>query len=573
MKMILKYLKPYWIKLIAASCAALAASICSLMLPSLMSDILNEGIHEKDLEQILLCCGKMLVVALGGMGATLLGTWLSCRVVAWFCADLRTDIFKKVNAMTFEEFGRLGAAALVTRATHDVQTVSWIAGELSNSLFTIPTLFFGGVAMAMAKDAMLALTLLAFVPVILIAVVVVGRNIFPLWIKSDEYTDRQNDLMRQRLRGIRVIRAFNAESREQERIADATRVMALNIIKSNVSMGLIAPLATFLLNGAVVLIVYLGGVRMQEGTGLSGGDVFAIVQYVSLIAGAVIMAAFSIIMLPHAQVAARRIAQVMDAETMTDPIAPRGLTLSGEIEFDNVSFRYAGAADPALKGVSFHIRPGERVAVIGGTGSGKSTLVALLLGFRMPTEGTLRLDGMSTEELSRQDIRANMSVCLQSAAIYSGTVRENLTMGRPGAVDEALWQALETAQGTDFVRAYADGLDHEIKQSGKNLSGGQKQRISIARAVLKDAPIFVFDDSFSALDFLTEARLRTALSRRIAGKTQIIITQRVSSAMHTDRIVVLDGGAVVGQGTHSQLLKTCAVYREIYASQTGGGSD
>jgi ATP-binding cassette subfamily B protein len=180
---------------------------------------------------------------------------------------------------------------------------------------------------------------------------------------------------------------------------------------------------------------------------------------------------------------------------------------------------------------------------------------------------------MSIEELSRQDIRANMSVCLQSAAIYSGTVRENLTMGRPGAVDEALWQALETAQGADFVRAYADGLDHEIKQSGKNLSGGQKQRISIARAVLKDAPIFVFDDSFSALDFLTEARLRTALSRRISGKTQIIITQRVSSAMHTDRIVVLDGGAVVGQGTHSQLLKTCAVYREIYASQTGGGSD
>ena len=512
----------------------------------------------------------MLAVALLGMGTTLLGSWLSCKVVACFCGDLRTDIFRKVNTMTFEEFGRLGTAALVTRATHDVETVSWIAGELSNSVFTIPTLFFGGVAMAMAKDVSLALTLLAFVPVILVVVLRVGKDIVPLWVQSDEYTDRQNDLMRQRLRGIRVIRAFNAEGGEQDRIADATRLMAENIIKSNVSMGIITPLATFLLNAAVVLIVYLGGFRMEQGTGLSGGDVFAVVQYVNLIANAVIMAAFSIVMFPHAQVAANRIGQVMNAEAMTDPIPAKGVKLSGAVEFENVSFRYEGAADPAVKGVSFCIRPGEKIAVIGGTGAGKSTLVSLLLGFRMPTEGELRLDGVSTENLSRQDMRSNMSVCLQSATIYSGTVRENLVMGKPDASDEEIWQALEVAQGSDFIRAYPDGLDHEITQSGKNLSGGQKQRLSIARAVLKNAPIFIFDDSFSALDFLTEARLRSALAQRIAGKTQIIITQRVSSAMHADRIIVMDGGALVGQGSHEELLKTCKVYREIYASQTGG---
>ena len=570
MKLMLRYLKPYWKLLLLASFSALISSVSNLMLPSIMSDILNNGVYQKDFEYILLCCGKMLAVALLGMGTTLLGSWLSCKVVACFCGDLRTDIFRKVNTMTFEEFGRLGTAALVTRATHDVETVSWIAGELSNSVFTIPTLFFGGVAMAMAKDVSLALTLLAFVPVILVVVLRVGKDIVPLWVQSDEYTDRQNDLMRQRLRGIRVIRAFNAEGGEQDRIADATRLMAENIIKSNVSMGIITPLATFLLNAAVVLIVYLGGFRMEQGTGLSGGDVFAVVQYVNLIANAVIMAAFSIVMFPHAQVAANRIGQVMNAEAMTDPIPAKGVKLSGAVEFENVSFRYEGAADPAVKGVSFCIRPGEKIAVIGGTGAGKSTLVSLLLGFRMPTEGELRLDGVSTENLSRQDMRSNMSVCLQSATIYSGTVRENLVMGKPDASDEEIWQALEVAQGSDFIRAYPDGLDHEITQSGKNLSGGQKQRLSIARAVLKNAPIFIFDDSFSALDFLTEARLRSALAQRIAGKTQIIITQRVSSAMHADRIIVMDGGALVGQGSHEELLKTCKVYREIYASQTGG---
>ena len=572
MKLMIRYLRPYVRLLLLASCASLTSSLCNLLLPTLMSDILNEGIYLRDMEEILRCCGMMLAVALVGMGATLFGAYLSCRVVARFCGDLRTDIFRKVNTMTFEEFGQIGAAALVTRATHDVDTVSWIAGELSNTVFTIPTLFFGGVALAMAKDVPLSLTMLAFIPAILVTVLRVGRNIYPLWIKADEYTDRQNDLMRQRLRGIRVIRAFNAEPLEHSRIAEATRVMADNIIKSNVSMGVIAPLATFLLNGAVVLIVYLGGVRMELGTGLSGGDVFAVVQYVNLIANAVIMAAFSIVMYPHAQVAAKRIARVMDAETMADPVEPTGVKLEGGVSFDRVTFGYEGAAEPALRDVSFDLRPGEKIAVIGGTGSGKSTLVSLLLGFRMPTSGSVRLDGTDTAEMSRRDMRDNIGCCLQSSAIYSGTVRENLVMGKQGASDEELWSALETAQGADFVRAYADGLDHEIKQSGKNLSGGQKQRLSIARAILKDAPIFVFDDSFSALDFLTEARLRAALAQRIAGRTQIIITQRVSSAMHADRILVLDGGILVGQGTHGELLKTCDVYREIHASQTGGAS-
>ena len=572
MKEMLKYLKPYRKGLVLATVLVMASTVCELLLPAIMSDILNKGVHNEDLAYIVACCVRMLAVSLVSLATVLWGSWVSCRVVAGFCRDVRADVFRKVNAMSFEEFGQLGASALVTRATHDVQTVSWIASELCGTVITIPVLFFGGVILAMWKDVTLALTLLAFVPVIFAVVIIIGRKIMPLWEKSDEYIDKQNDIMRQRLRGIRVIRAFNAEEKEHGRIAEATRIMAESIIKGNVSMGLITPLATFLLNLAIVIIVYLGGLRMETGSDLTGADVFAIVQYVSLVASGVLMGAFTIIMFPHAQVASKRIGQVLHAQGMADPVQRQELTLSGDIRFDHVSFCYEGAAEPALKDITLHIRKGQKVSVIGGTGAGKSTVVSMLLGFRMPTDGTVFLDGIPTTRLSRHTMRQNMSCVLQNATIYSGTVGENVRMGRQDAIDSEVWDALKIAQADSFVNNYAEGLDHEIKQSGKNLSGGQKQRLSIARAVLKDAPIYIFDDSFSALDFLTEANLRRALSEKIARKTQIIITQRVTSAMHSDCIFVMDKGMLVDSGTHEELLQRCNVYQEIYASQTGGAA-
>ena len=570
MKEMMKYLKPYWKVLLLATLVMTVSTVCDLMLPTIMSDILNHGIRQQDLGYILVCCVKMLLVALLGLGTVLLGSKLSCDVVASFCADVRSAVFRKVNRMSFEEFGKLGTAALTTRATHDVQTVSWIAAELSGSLITIPVLFFGGVILTMRKDVTLSLALLAFVPVIMAIVVVIGRRIVPLWEKSDEYIDRQNDIMRQRLRGIRVIRAFNAEDIEHERIAEATRTMADTIIKGNVAMGMVTPMATFLLNLAAVWMVYLGGWRMEAGNGLTGGDIFAIVQYVSLVSGGILMAAFAIIMFPHARVAANRIGQVLEAKGMADPVARQELKLSGKIEFDHVSFRYEGAAESALQDITLKIAPGQTVAVIGGTGAGKSTLVSMLLGFRMPTEGRVLLDGTPTTDISRHTMRENMSCVLQNTTIYSLTIRENVKMGKLDATDAGIWEALSVAQAKEFVESFPEGLDYEIKQSGKNLSGGQKQRLAIARAILKDAPVYIFDDSFSALDFLTEAKLRTALSRRIAHRTRIIITQRITSAMHCDRIFVMDKGCLVDSGTHAQLLGRCPVYQEIYASQTGG---
>ena len=570
MKEILVYLKPYWKGLLLATLAITVSTVCDLLLPTIMSDILNKGVYTRDMDYILKCCAVMFALAVVGFASVLAGTKLSTDVVAGFCADVRAEVFRKVNSMSFEEFGRLGTAALVTRATHDVETVSWVAAEFSGTVITIPVLFFGGVFLSMQKDVWLSLTLLAFVPVILVIVLTVGKKIVPLWDKSDRYIDKQNDIMRQRLRGIRVIRAFNAEAVEHEKIAEATRVMAKTIIESNVSMGLITPVATFLLNFAAVLIVYLGSVRMENGGSITGGDVFAIVQYISLVSSGLIMGAFTIIMFPHAKVAANRIGQVLHAEGQTDPIKPQEKKLTGDIVFDHVSFSYKGAAEQALKDITLHIQQGQKISVIGGTGSGKSTLVGMLMGFRMPTAGEVRLDGIPTRQLSRHTIRENMSCVLQNSSIYSGTIRENVQMGKPDATESEIMEALEIAQASDFVQSFAEGLSYEIKQSGKNLSGGQKQRLSIARAVLKDAPVYIFDDSFSALDFLTEANLRKALNKRIAGKTQILITQRVTSAMHSDCIFVMDKGQIVGVGDHASLLKTCNIYQEIYASQTGG---
>ena len=570
MKKIFAYLKPYRGGLLLGMLLMAISTVCELLLPDIMSDILNTGVYNADLSYIFRCCAKMLAVALVSLGSVLGGWYISSKVVAGFCADLRQGVFRKVNTMRFEDISRMGSSALLTRSTHDVGTLSWVASMLSGSIITIPVLFIGGVVLALGKDAVLSLVLLLFIPLVFAAVVRIGKKIEPLWETSDKYMDKQNDIVRERLHGIRVIRAFNSEPREHKRIEDATQVMAENIIRANVSMGVISPLSIALMNMAVVLIVYLGGFRMERGiSSASGGDIFAVIQYITLIMNGVVMAAFSIVMYPHAKVAAKRIGEVLDVESPAEP-EEEALHFSGDIRLENLSFGYEGAAENAVSDISLHIRPGQQVAVIGGTGSGKSTLVQLLMGFRRPSAGHIFFDGRDSVSISPKTIRENISCVLQKAAIYSGRIRKNIAMGRPGATDEELLAAAEIAQMGDYLASLPEGLDHELTQSGKNLSGGQKQRICIARAVLKNAPIYIFDDSFSALDFLTEARLRKALSERTAGKTRIVITQRVSSAMSCDCIFVMDKGCLVDAGSHQELLERCKIYQEIYVSQTGG---
>ncbi len=569
MKRMLKYLKPYG-KLLALSMVLISlASFCDLLLPALMSNILNFGIRDRDMSYILGACLQMLCISAGSLGCILWGSKLSSKVVAGFCADLRSDIFRKVNTLSFEEFGAMGTAALVTRATHDVMTVSWVASMLCGTVATIPMLFLGGVILAMAKDMLLSLILLIFVPVILFIVLAIGRKVLPLWKRSDLYIDRQNAIMRERLRGIRVIRAFRSEDREHGRIAEATEIMAENIIKGNVSMGILMPVSLFLFNVATVLIVYFGAFRMEAGS-LSAGDIFAVIQYVSMVMGGMMMGSFAIIMYPHAKVAADRIGEIFDAKGMGNNALGEDRTPEGEISFRNVSFSYGGSED-AVKNISLTIGKGQKVAFIGGTGSGKSTLISLILGFRRPGKGELLFDGIPAENISKRSLRKGISSVLQGAAIYTGTIGENIRMGKENATEAELLEAAKIAQLGSFLEE-CGGLDYEIKQAGKNLSGGQKQRLSIARAIVKEAPIYIFDDSFSALDFLTEKNLRSALNEKIQGKTQIVVTQRISSAMSADCIFVMDKGCLVDSGKHEELLGRCTIYREIYASQTGGGT-
>ncbi len=572
MKKITVYLLPYRGKLICAAFFTAVATICDLMLPTLMSSIVDNGIYNSDMDYIKKYCFIMFVTAIIGLITVLIGRKCSAEVTASFCCDLRRVVFAKVNTMTFGEMSELGTAALVTRSTHDTETLGWISSMLSTSIISVPVLFIGGVFLSFRKDILLSSIVLVLVPIVFVVVVLIGRKIEPLWKISDSYIDKQNGIMRERLRGIRVIRAFDNEDKEHDKIADATRVMAENIINANVSMGVVAPLAMLVLNISVVLIVFAGSFRMEQGlNAVSAGDIFAIIQYVSLVMNGILTVAFAIIMAPHAKVAADRIAQVIDAEGIDDKIPEEHLDFSGDIVFDHASFKYEGASKPAVSDISMHIKAGQRVAVIGGTGSGKSTLVSLMLCFRMPTEGAIYYDGRATTTLSHHTVRRNISCVLQNSSIYSGTIKDNILMGKPDATDDEIHEAAYIAELSTFVDGLENGYDHELNQAGKNLSGGQKQRLSIARAIVKNAPIYIFDDSFSALDFLTEANLRTKLAEKAAGRTQLVITQRVTSAMSSDVIFVMDNGHLVDSGKHEELLSRCKIYKEIYASQTGGG--
>lgn len=574
MRKLIKFLSPYKGMIALATLFMAVSAVCELLLPTIMSNILDKGIttagQENTFPYILKCCGIMLAVAVVSLAAVIAGRYFADRVTTYFTRDVRSAIFHKVHTMTFEEMGRIGTGGLVSRSTHDVGTLSWVSSMVSGSVVIIPLMFFGSVALCLLKSVKLSLIMLAAVPLVIVVVVLIGKKITPLWETSDAYCDKQNDIVRERIRGIRVIRAFNREPREHERISEATRIMADNIIRANVTMNIVTPIVSLLLNFAVVLVVWFGGKAIEARTGLTPGDVFAVTQYILLVLNSLLIASFAIIMFPHAKVAARRVGEVLNVEGQADAIAEEDLHFSGRIDLEDVSFCYEGADRPAVSHINMHIRPGDRISIIGGTGSGKSTIVSLLMSFRQPTEGKVLFDGRDAKTISRKTIRRNMSCALQKSMIYAGTVRENVQMGCMDADEKQIIEALDIAQMSDFIAEQADGMDYQLQQAGSNLSGGQKQRLAIARAIIKDAPIYIFDDSFSALDFLTEAKLRTRLNEKFKGRTQIVITQRVTSAMSSDCIFVLSDGELVGAGKHEDLVKTCDIYREIYASQTGG---
>ena len=568
MKDIWKRLKKYRLPLVSAFVMLVLSTVCSVTLPTLMTNIVDYGINAKDIDYVYRTCAIMAAVTAADVVLVVVAYKIGQEAVAAFCGDLRAEIFAKANAMPMDAFKKMGTGALITRSIEDVDRVGDVLNTLMSALSAIPFTMILGTVLAFRKDPVLALILFAFVPVILAVVVLVSRRLHPLWKLSDEYMDKQNALIRSRLSGIRVVRAFNRESAEQEKIDKATHIMAGNIINANIRAGLISPVCMLVLNLVTVLILYVGAFRITlEGSKLTVGGILAVIEYVGMIMSGIMTISFSISEIPRARVNCMRLGEVLSAESIPEATDTHLPPFKGAVSLKKVGYRYPGSEGSALSGVDMEIAAGEKVALIGGTGSGKSTLVRLLTGLSAPTEGELLFDGKPVSEISEQRIRDNVSCVLQKDTIFSGTIGENVAAGRQVS-DEEINAAIEDARLAEFVDEQKEKLAYPVTQRGGNLSGGQKQRLAIARAILKPAAIYIFADSFSALDFMTESKLRARLAERLKGKTQIIVTQRVTTAMNCDKIYVFDAGTINASGTHSQLMESCGIYREIYLSQT-----
>lgn len=567
---LLRLLKPDAGRIVLVVFLTLITSAASLALPYLMSYIVEYGIGGQNMTVTLACSGIMLGVSIMGLVVGILSYKISAGVVSRYSKTLREVIFKKVNTLNPDQLNHWGTGALITRSTNDIWLLEECASMLMQGVISIPILVLGGSALAFLADPWLALIMFTFVPVVVTVLYFVVRRIMPLWEKSDEYIDKQNSIIRERLTGIRVIRAFNREDRECDRANEATLVMAKNIIKANVNMGLLTPVIMLGLNLVTILILYVGAKLMQGGkSAVTGADIIAIVQYVALVMNGIMMFAMMLAFLPKVAVNSRRINEILETEVQKEPDDENLPAFSGALKFSHVDFRYEGASENALSDVSFDIAPGEKVAFIGGTGSGKSSIVKLIMKFFNPTSGEISYDGKSVSEIDGKRVRNNVTCVLQNATIFSGTIGSNVRMSAADASDEQVYDALKVAELKGFVENLETGLDYEILSGGSNLSGGQKQRLSIARAMLKNGSIYLFDDSFSALDFLTEAHVKENLDKTLSGKTRIVMTQRASTAASADKIFVLDEGRIVGRGTHKDLLSSCRQYREIYESQTG----
>lgn len=572
MKHLLKFIKPFYKEIILLMILYAASTLCALFMPYVMSNIVEFGIKLNDLNYILKEGAIMIALAFAALTCALITNRVSSNFSSKIAVNMRKVVFNKVNTLTFEQFSEIGTGSLITRTTDDIGWMEETISQIPYVMITCPIMFIGGIALSFKGDWVLPLILLGVSVVVLVITTLITSSLEKHWQRGDEYTDVQNRMIRERLSGVRVVRAFDKDAYEHKRTAKATSEMCNSFVKANTISGLVSPIASLFLNIATVVVIYVGAIRVQSSATLKAGDILATIQYIALIANAVLVLSWTISFIPHVKVSMRRISAILNIDNQEEG-ASDGEVLDGNITFDDVSFAYPNAVGNTLSGISMDIKNGEIIGIIGGTGSGKSTIVKLLLDFYSTTDGKRLLGGKNYAELNAATVRDNISVALQKSMIFEGTVADNVRMGDKSATDEQVLEALKIAQMEDFVNSHDERLDYKLTQSGSNISGGQKQRINIARAIIKPASVYIFDDSFSALDYLTEANLRKELNRYLKDKTQIIITQRSATAMRCDKVYVLDSGKVVGTGTHKELLATCPTYKEIYDSQMGGGNN
>ncbi|MDE7454536.1 MAG: ABC transporter ATP-binding protein/permease [Clostridia bacterium] len=569
MKHLFRFIKQYVKEILLLMALYAAAAFSSLFMPYVMSNIVEVGIRNNDMRYVVTEGAIMLALAVVAFACALITNRVSSNFSSKIAVNMRKEVFNKVNKLTFEQFSEIGTGSLLTRTTDDIGWMEETVSQVPYVLITCPIMFIGGVALSFKGDWVLPLILLGVSVLVLVITTLICSTLEKHWQRGNEFTDAQNRIVRERLTGIRVVRAFDKEQHEHDRAAKATSEMCNSFVKANTISGVISPLASLFLNVATVAIIYVGAIRLQSSETLKAGDILATIQYVALIANAVMVMSWTISFVPRIKVSLKRLSAIFDAQIVDEQSS--GEVLDGKVKFDKVNFAYENASANVLTDVSLDIDNGSIVGIIGGTGSGKSTVVKLLLDFYSTSGGKRYLGEKDYDELSPATVRDNVAVALQKSMIFEGTIRDNVKMGNKDATDEQVNEVLAIAQMTDFVSNQSEGLDYKLTQAGNNISGGQKQRINIARTILKPAQVYIFDDSFSALDYLTEANLRKALNRYLQGKTQIVITQRAATAMRCDKVYVMDCGKIVGCGTHKQLLESCPTYKEIYDSQMGGG--
>jgi len=576
---LLKNLKPYRLSIMGVIVFIFLQSLSELYLPTLMSDIVDTGVVNGDVNYIVRIGGWMILIAVVAMISSVLGSYLAAKVATGFGRDLRTKVFTKVESFSLEEFDEKGTASLIIRTTNDITQIQQLVITMLRMFLRAPLLFIGGIIMAVLKDAKLSLVLVVILPILTITILLVAKKSMFLFKSMQTKLDKLNLVLREYLTGIRVIRAFNREVYEKKRFHKANFDLTETAKKVNLLMAVLIPLMMLILNLAIVAIIWFGSIRINNG-GMQVGDLMAFIQYASQIMFSLIMVSMMFIMVPRASVSAIRINEVLDVEPkIKDPMIPKESQLEiengiisekdkrGYLEFDGVSFCYQGAEEPAIKNISFRSNPGELTAIIGSTGSGKSTLINLIPRFYDVTSGRILIDGVDIRELTQEKLHAKIGLVSQKVVLFTGTIAENIGFGNHNLSRDEMIRAAEIAQASEFISTMKQVYDSQITQGGTNISGGEKQRLAIARALAKHPEIYIFDDSFSALDFKTEAKLRVAIKKETKNDTVLIIAQRVTTVMSADQIIVLDEGKIVGMGKHQDLIRTCNVYREIVASQ------
>ena len=566
--LIRRFIRPYWGLIVGVVVFQLAQSIASLYLPSLNADIIDKGIATGDTAYILGVGAVMLGITILQIVTAIVAVYFGAKAAMALGRDLREAIFERVGEFSEREVALFGAPSLITRTTNDVQQVQLLVLVTCTLLVSAPILAIGGIIMALQQDLPLSWIMVVAVPVLLLAIGLIISRMVPLFRLMQTRIDTVNRVLREQLAGIRVVRAFVRESVETQRFERANDDVTRTAIGAGRLFALVFPVVLLVLNASSVAVLWFGAYRLESGE-MQIGALTAFLTYLIQILMAVMMATFMAILIPRAAVSADRISEVLATETsVVLPVNPVvELTGRGVVELRGATFSYPGAERPVLRDISFTAQPGRTTAIIGSTGAGKTTLVNLLPRLFDATQGQVLIDGVDVRELDPDLLWGRIGLVPQRAYLFSGTVASNLRYGRPDATDDELWAALETAQARDFVEAMPDRLEAPIAQGGTNVSGGQRQRLAIARALVKNSEIYVFDDSFSALDTATDARLRQALTRAAAGATKIIVAQRVATIIDADLIIVLEDGEVVASGTHQELLGSSETYAEIVDSQ------